>query len=198
MIDVVLAAVIGVSALFGVMRGFIGALASLLAWVLASWAAFRYGAVVAGWLAEGGTPDATELFGGYALCFIGVMIIVGLIGWIVRTLVKAIGLSGVDRALGLALGIVRGALVACVMVLLLGFTRMPHQPAWRQSQLVPLFQPGAQWLSRWLPEWTVSELDFGNGPAAGDNDASPGLPAPLEESSRTPAPEPAPVPPAPN
>ena len=42
--------------------------------------------------------------------------------------------------------------------------------------------PGAQWLSRWLPEWTVQELDFGNGVPAGDNARLHPLPLPLEES----------------
>ncbi len=189
MIDIVLAAVIGVSALFGLMRGFIGALASLLAWLLAGWAAFHYGATLAGWLAEGRTPDATELFGGYALCFIGVMIVVGLIGWLVRTLVKAIGLSPLDRMLGLALGLVRGAFVACVLVVLMAFTQLPRQPAWQNSVLMPVLSPPAQWLSAWLPEWTVQELDFGNGSPAGDNARLPAMPPPLDETGAPAAPE---------
>lgn len=189
MIDIVLAAAIGVSALFGLMRGFIGALASLLAWLLAGWAAFHYGDTVAGWLAEGRTPDATELFGGYALCFIGVMIVVGLMGWLMRTLLKAIGLSPLDRVLGLALGVVRGAFVACVLILLMAFTHLPQQPAWQQSMLVPILSPAAQWLSVWLPEWTVQELDFGNSRQAGDNVSLPALPPPLDESGAQRAPE---------
>lgn len=189
MIDLVLAAVIGASALFGLLRGFIGALASLLAWLLAGWVAFHYGAEVAGILAEGGTPGATELFGGYALSFIAVMIVVGLIGWLVRLLVKAIGLSTLDRMLGLALGLARGALVACILVLLAGFTDLPREPSWAQSRLVPVLLPGAQWLSRWLPEWTVSELDLGFGPPAGDNGVLPALPPPLDETGAQQAPD---------
>ena len=45
-----------------------------------------------------------------------------------------------------------------------------------------LLLPGAQWLPRWFPAWTVPELDFGNGVPAGDNARLHPLPLPLEES----------------
>jgi membrane protein required for colicin V production len=159
--DLLLLAVIGVSALFGVMRGFVGALASLAAWVLAGWAAFRFGAKLALVFAGGGEPGPTQLLAGYGLSFLGVMIFVGLIGWVLRKLVQTVGLSGVDRALGAALGLARGGFVACVLVLLMGFTAMPHESGWHQSRVVPVLLPGAQWMRGWLPGWAAAQVDFG-------------------------------------
>lgn len=181
-LDLTLLAIIGVSTLFGLMRGFIGALASVLAWLLAGWAAFHYGAEVAAWLSDDGPPGSADLLGGYALAFVGVMVVVGMTGWLVRKMVKSVGLSGVDRALGLVLGFLRGALVACIVLLLVAFTDMPREPEWKRSSVVPVLLPGAQWLSRWLPEWTVQELDFGNGVPAGDNARLQPLPLPLDDS----------------
>jgi membrane protein required for colicin V production len=181
-LDLTLLAIIGVSTLFGLMRGFIGALASVLAWLLAGWAAFHYGAEVAAWLSDDGPPGSADLLGGYALAFVGVMVVVGVTGWLVRKMVKSVGLSGVDRALGLVLGFLRGALVACIVLLLVAFTDMPREPEWKRSSVVPVLLPGAQWLSRWLPEWTVQELDFGNGVPAGDNARLQPLPLPLDDS----------------
>jgi membrane protein required for colicin V production len=134
--------------------------ASLVAWVLAAWAALHYGAGLGRWLAAPQAATATELFAGYMLCFLAVLLAVGLLGWALRLLVKSVGLSGVDRALGLAVGLVRGGFVACVIVLLLGFTTMPRQPAWTQSRLLPVLLPGARWLSAWLPEWAATRLRF--------------------------------------
>lgn len=159
--DLLLLAVIGVSALFGVMRGFVGVLASLAAWLLAGWAAFRFGAKLALVFAGGGEPGPTQLLAGYGLSFLGVLIFVGLIGWVLRKLVQTVGLSGVDRALGGAFGVVRGGFVACVLVLLMGFTAMPHEVGWHQSRVVPLLLPGAQWLRGWLPGWAAAQVDFG-------------------------------------
>lgn len=167
-IDLVLLAIVAVSALFGAFRGLIGVLASLAAWILAGWAAFRFGGEVALLLAGYAQPGAAHLFGGYALAFIGVLLVVGTAGWLLRRLVHGIGLSAMDRFLGLLLGLVRGVLVACVLVLLLGLSELPREPAWQQSRLLPLFIPGAEWLAGLLPDWVAAELDLSgqrSGPA---------------------------------
>lgn len=187
-VDWVLLAVVAMSALFGLMRGFIGVVASLLAWVMAGWVAFHFGAQAALMLAGGGEPSAGQMFAGYALSFIGVMVIVGVVGWLVRKLVHSIGLSGLDRMLGLVLGLARGALVACAMVLLLGLTEMPREAAWQASPVVPVFVPGARWLSGWLPPWVAQQVDFGAGAAAGPGlpiHNGPALPVPPSGSGRT-------------
>jgi len=170
-IDLVLLAVIAASALLGALRGFVGAVASIVAWLGAVWCAFRYGAELAFLFSKDGQPGATELLAGYAVAFVAVLVLVGLVGWVARKLLASVGLSGVDRALGLALGLARGALVACVLVLLMAFSRLPADPAWHQSRLLPVLMPGAHWLAGWLPAWAAQELDFGNGPRSGDNGA---------------------------
>lgn len=159
-IDWVLLAIVAVSALFGLMRGFVGVAASLAAWVLAAWAAFHFGGGVALMFARDGEPSAGQLFAGYALSFLAVLLVVGLVGWLVRQAVNSVGLSGLDRALGLALGTVRGVFVASALVLLLGLTSLPRDPQWQASQVVPVFVPGAQWLRGWLPEWVARQVDF--------------------------------------
>ena len=159
--DLLLLGVIVVSTLLGLMRGFVGVVASLVAWVLAAWAAFRFGAHVALLLAGGGEPTAGQLFAGYGLSFLCVLLFVGIVGWGVRKLVHAVGLSGIDRIMGMLLGLVRGGFVACMLVLLMGFTGMPREPAWRQSQVVPVLLPGAQLLRALLPPWASQRVDFG-------------------------------------
>ncbi|MEO6263960.1 MAG: CvpA family protein [Luteimonas sp.] len=176
--DLLLLAVIGVSTLLGLMRGFIGVLASLAAWVLAGWAAFRFGAKVALALAGGAEPGAGQLLAGYGLSFLGVLIFVGVVGWLVRKLVHSVGLSGIDRALGVALGLARGGFVACMLVLLMGFTTMPREPGWRESQVVPVLLPGAQWLRGWLPDWAAARVDFG---ASAPHSIDIGNPLPLPQ-----------------
>lgn len=182
-VDWLLLAIVGLSALFGLMRGFVSVLASLVAWVLAAWVAFRFGAQLGGLFAGADEPGTTEVLAGYALSFLGVLVVVGLAGWLVRKLVHSVGLSGLDRVLGLAVGVVRGGFVACALVLLLGLTAMPREPEWQASAVLPLFVPGAHWLGGWLPEWVAQRLEFGAGGEAGLDlrptpDNGPALPAP--------------------
>ena len=162
-IDWTLLAIVAVSALFGLMRGFVGVAASLVAWVLAGWAACNFGGGVALMLARDGQPSAGQVLGGYALSFLVVLLVVGVAGWLLRQAVKSVGLTGVDRALGFALGFARGALVASALVLLLGLSSLPRDPDWQASRVVPVFVPGAQWLRGWLPEWVAAQVDFGDG-----------------------------------
>jgi membrane protein required for colicin V production len=83
--------------------------------------------------------------------------------------VHAVGLSGVDRALGGALGLARGGLVACMLVLLMGFTALPRESAWRESQVLPVLLPGALALRALLPTWAARQLVFdGDGPHSND------------------------------
>lgn len=175
MIDLVLLAIIAVSALLGLIRGFVGILVSTVAWLLAGLASFQFGADAALWISNAGRPSASELFGGYALVFIGVMLGVGLAGMLIKTMVRASQLSGLDRSLGFGLGLLRGAVIAYVLVLLLGFTPLPREASWQQSRVMPLLLPGATWMRARLPDWSlpglpVAGMDFRKALSAGDND----------------------------
>ena len=204
-IDLAVLVAIAGSALLGLLRGLVGTVASLVAWLAAGWIAFRHGAALAFWFSDDGLPGATELLGGYAVAFVGVLVLVNLVGWAVRKLVHSVGLSGLDRLLGLALGAARGILVACMGLLVMAFSSLPQEPAWAGSRAVAVLLPGAQWMARWLPDWAAQELDFGNGRPSGDNalvdqagamlEAITGaLPVPVGE----PGPEPGAEPPPPS
>lgn len=169
MIDIVLLLIIGGSAMFGLIKGLVGTLMSTAAWLLAGLAAFQFGRPAGYWLADGGQPTATEVFGGYALSFIGVMLVVIVIGAMARSWVRSVGLSGTDRLLGMLLGLVRGGFMACVLVLLMGFTPLTREPSWRQSNVLPLLMPGAGWMRSKLPRWSMPQLDLRDTPFAGDN-----------------------------
>jgi membrane protein required for colicin V production len=70
--------------------------------------------------------------------FIGVMILAGILGKIVRWLMKEAGLSFVDRFFGGVLGLVRGCLL--IAVVLVGMTAFTPTSRWLQgSSLAPYF-----------------------------------------------------------
>jgi len=179
MIDILLLIIVGGSVLLGLVRGLVGTLVSTAAWLLAGWITFQFGNEIGVWLSDDGMPTMTERFGGYALSFVSVMVTVTLVGALARTMVKSVGLSGLDRLLGAGLGLLRGVFLACVLVLALGFTPLPREPAWQQSVALPLLMPGASWMRARLPGWSVPEMDFRKAPLPGDNAAPDAVSGPL-------------------
>ena len=160
--DVAILAVLALSTLFGLLRGFVTEMLSLVCWIAAFWVAWAFGDQVAqfygGWLHE---PTA-RIVAGYATCFVGVLIVGALVGWVLRKLMNAGGLRGGDRFLGMLFGLARGLLLVTFVVLLLGFTAIPRGTAWwRQSMLLPAFENGAGWFARQLPPEVNHYLEMG-------------------------------------
>ncbi len=162
--DWLLLAVVGVSALLGLMRGFFGMVLSLLGWVLAGWVSLRFGAQFGAWLASPAPAGPAHVAAGYVLSFGGVVLAVGAVNLLVRWAMQSAGLSGIDRALGLAVGGARGGFAACFVVLLMGMTPMPRRQDWQSSWVVAMFVPGAEWMRDWLPPWAAQRVDLGPGP----------------------------------
>lgn len=159
-LDWLLLAILGASALTGLMRGFVGVLASFAGWLLGGWAALALGGGVARMIADRPDPTPVQMLAGYGVCFLGTSVVIALLAVLVRRVLRATGLGGVDRALGLAIGGLRGLVMACAIVLLLGFTPVPRQAQWQASAFVPLLKPGALWLSTWLPAQLRARLDL--------------------------------------
>nr|WP_246387592.1 CvpA family protein [Chiayiivirga flava] len=194
-VDIVLLAILGLSALVGLWRGFVVEVMSLAVWAAAFWLAFAFGDDVAALFEQAVQSPSARLFLGYAVLFIGALIVGGLATWLMGKLVQSTGLSGTDRLLGLGFGLLRGAALCCVLVLLFGFTPMPQDAWWRESRVLPGFQSGAEWLRGWLPAAVAERVRFDPAVAAQsllpalqpgapevENDDSPPPPDPGENS----------------
>ena len=149
--DLVILAVLLISVLIGLMRGLISEVLALAMWVAATWIAWVYGPAMAALFEHSIHLPSARLAAGYALCFIGVALAGALLRLVVRQLVWSIGLSGVDRMLGMVFGFLRGALLVAVAVFLLQLTPVTRETWWRTSTLVPPFQGVAVWLGQQLP-----------------------------------------------
>ena len=103
-------------------------------YVIAAW---QYGNLAGHFAPYVGSHWLGEIVAFLAL-FLGVMILAGVLGKIVRWIVKEAGLSVVDRFLGGVLGLVRGSLlIAIILVSMTAFT--PNSRWLTQSSLAPYF-----------------------------------------------------------
>lgn len=174
--DIAILAVLGLSVLFGLWRGFVAEILSLACWIAAFWVAWMFGDAVAAWYGQWLQHPAARIIAGYLTCFLGVLIIGALLGWILRKLIQGSGLSGMDRMLGMLFGLARGVLLVIAVVLVLEFTPAPGAAWWQHSQLLPGFSEGAGWLSAQLPPEAGRAMQSGEQLLKAGQQALPKLP----------------------
>jgi membrane protein required for colicin V production len=138
LLDLLVVIVIGSSVAAGLVAGFarvsIGFLAAIVGVVFGFW---FYG-VPAGWVHRYLHSVAVSNFIGFLLVFWAILALGALFAKVTSKLFKWTELSWLDRLLGGAFGLVRGALIAVVMIaVLLAFTPKP-MPNWMvKSQVLP-------------------------------------------------------------
>lgn len=172
--DFALLLILAVSMGIGLWRGFVVEVLSLTVWIAAFWLAMGFGEEVAGRL-TGVEQSSARLLLGYAGVFIAVLLVGGLLTWLLGKLIANTGLSGTDRVLGLGFGLMRGVVLACVAVLLMGFTPLPQAGWWQQSRLLPTVQRGAEWMVNFLPKAAAGEIRF-DAPPVSTEPPHPGAP----------------------
>jgi membrane protein required for colicin V production len=138
--DYAILAIILVSAILGLVRGFLREVTSLLLWMLGFWLAVRYAPVVSTALTFVKDP-ADRLVAGYGVILVGVLIVSTLVGMLLKKLVESSGSTAGDRSLGTLFGAVRGAVIVTVLILLGSVALSPQPPWWRESRLIPYATP---------------------------------------------------------
>jgi membrane protein required for colicin V production len=124
------AAVLAASVLLGLWRGLVYEVLSVLNWVaafvLAQWLAPR----AAEWMPFGGAGESSIRYAaGFVVVFIAALFAGGLLAWLTRKLVEAVGLRPVDRALGGLFGLVRGTVAVLALAVVVHLTNL-HRAAW--------------------------------------------------------------------
>jgi membrane protein required for colicin V production len=159
-VDYTILAIVFISALISVFRGFLKEAISLLGWVMAFWIALTFSDKVAGlferWI---DLPSMRHAIAFFAL-FVAILIITAVVMFLVRMLVDKTEITGTDRALGIIFGIARGGVIVGILVLLAGLTALPADPWWRESVLLPHFQVLAVEIRTLLPADVASHFQY--------------------------------------
>jgi membrane protein required for colicin V production len=144
-IDWAIIAIIAVSALISLARGFVKEALSLLTWVVAGLVAWLFGGALAGHLSPFIETPSIRVIVACSILFVLTLLLGGLINYLIGQLVRVTGLSGTDRFLGMIFGAARGALLIVVAVGLLSLAPVEGDVWWRQSELIPHFLLVADW-----------------------------------------------------
>ncbi len=159
-VDYAILAIIALSALISVLRGFMSEALSLLGWILAFWVAISFTEELAGFLAGHITVAPLRLGLAFFVLFVTTLLLTVLVNFLVSQLVEKTGLTGTDRVLGVVFGIARGAVIVAVLVLLAGLTTLPADAWWRESMLLGHFQQLAMEIRNLLPPHIASYFSY--------------------------------------
>ncbi len=166
-LDYAILAVIAVSVVISLIRGFVREVISLVVWIAAFWIGIRFSEDVAVYFGDYIVSPTLQLGAAFALLFVGTLIVGAIINYIAGQLVGRTGLSGTDRYIGVIFGIARGLVVVAVVIVAAGLTALPREAWWQESVLVAQFQPWVCELG--VREWLDGLMDYT--PLAGDPDA---------------------------
>lgn len=149
-IDYAIMAVLGLSCLVSLIRGFVREALSLVTWGCAFYVASHYYADLSVWFT--GFEDERVRNGiAIAALFIVTLIVGAIVNYVIGQLVEKTGLSGTDRVVGICFGALRGVLIiAAILFFLDTFTGMAKSDDWHQSQFIPYFTPVIRWFFEYL------------------------------------------------
>jgi membrane protein required for colicin V production len=152
-VDLVVLAVLAVSALLAFMRGLVREVLGLAAWVgaiaAAVWALPHARPQFREWLGESPWLDPIT----FGVVFLITLIVLIIISRWISALVRDSPVGGVDRTLGLVFGLVRGA--ALVILAYIGTGMVVPLDRWpqpvRDARALELADEGARWVVQKLP-----------------------------------------------
>ncbi|MCW8886814.1 MAG: CvpA family protein [Motiliproteus sp.] len=159
--DWVIIAVIAVSALISLKRGFVKEALSLVTWVAAFIVARLFTDNLSTILASYIDTPSARVVAAFVLLFVATLFTGALINKLIGMLIEATGLSGTDRVLGMVFGIARGGLIVVVLVALLGMTPVIQDRWWQQSTLIPHFAVMEEWTQNVASETSDLILNIG-------------------------------------
>ena len=158
LLDWIAVALIVVSMLFGLVRGLVFEVISLVGWVVAFVVAQWFASDVAAWL-PAGDPQASWRYPlAFVLLFVAVAFGVGLMASLTRKLIAAVGLRPVDRILGGAFGAARGAVALLVLAVVVHLLALSDSAWWHESRSAVVLDAALQSLKPALPEKLASYL----------------------------------------
>ncbi len=137
-LDIAILAVIGLSAMIGLVRGFVKEALSLVGWVVAFVLAILFYEQLAQIVPSAWGGQTVRNGIAFIGIVVGALIAAAILRWFVGVLVESTGLSGTDRFLGFLFGAARGALLI-VIALMLVDEFVDDRTWWQEARLPPEF-----------------------------------------------------------
>lgn len=158
--DYAVLAIVGLSILLSMMRGFVREILSLASWVAAFFVAKIYTLELAPLLPQAIPSQSLRLLAAFLILFLATLLITSLLAIALSQLFKHLGLSWLDRFLGAFFGVARGLVIVCVLVLLAGLTSLPQDVRWRNAMFSAPLEAMVMSVLSWFPRDIAKHVKY--------------------------------------
>jgi membrane protein required for colicin V production len=135
-VDIVILIITVLSSAFGLWRGLIKEVLSLLTWIAALLVSRVYSEPLAGLMTGVIENDGIRYVSAFAILFVIVMMFGTFLNFLMSKLLNVTGLKSADRLLGAGFGVARGVIIVLVIMFITSMF-VSETELWQQSQLVP-------------------------------------------------------------
>ena len=144
--DTGIVAIVAISGLISLIRGFVKEAMSLVIWVAAFVVAMTFSEAASALLINFIELASLRQLAAWGGLFVGTLLVGAVVNFLLGKLVTSTGLGGTDRTLGLVFGVFRGLLVVLAIVIAMPKAIPVEQdPWWQESTLIPIFQSFEGW-----------------------------------------------------
>lgn len=158
-VDWILLGVLVFSMALGAWRGLVYEVLSVLGWAVAFYAAQWFAPQVSVMLPIKSASDPVRFAAAFVIVFIAAIFAAGLLAFLIKKLVEAIGLRPVDRTLGAAFGVVRGIILLLAATVVMNMTSLKNSDWWQESKGAVALTAVLKGLKPVLPEQFAKYLD---------------------------------------
>ena len=151
-VDWILLGVLVFSMLLGAWRGLVYEVLSVLGWVVSFFVAQWFAPDLAARLPVQSAADPVRYAAAFVLIFIAAVFAAGLLAFLIKKLVAAVGLAPVDRVLGAAFGVLRGVVLLLAATVVIDMTALKTSDWWWESKGAPVLTATLKALKPVLPE----------------------------------------------
>ena len=135
-VDIVILIITVLSSAFGLWRGLVKEVLSLLTWIAALLVSRVYSEPLAGLMTAMIENDGIRYVTAFVVLFVTVMMLGTLLNFLMSKVPNVYGLKLADRLLGAGFGVARGVIIVLVILFITSMF-VSETELWQQSQLIP-------------------------------------------------------------
>ena len=158
-LDYLVIAVLIISTAWGIWRGLVHEVLSLVGWILAFVAGNLFAMPLAQMFPSAMRPELRVVVA-FLLIFVGTLVAAALLAAVFTKFIKVSVLHSLNRWLGALFGLLRGLLIVLVLAMVAGLTSLPRKPDWTDSATGYSLAQTVIQLKPWLPPVFAQRLRY--------------------------------------